>query len=55
MSKRFRKLAHSLYECNYHMVCCPKYRYRLLQDEVASYGEREMYRLSSQKDGVKII
>ena len=55
MSKRFKKLAHSLYECKYRVVCCPKCRYRILEDEVASYGEQEIYRLSSQRDGVEVI
>lgn len=55
MSKRFRKLAHSLYECKYHVVFCPKYRYRMLKDEVAKFVEQEIYRLCSQKDGVEVI
>ena len=55
MSKRFRKLAHSLYECKYHVVYCPKYRYRILKDEVASYVEQEIYWLCSQKDGLEVI
>lgn len=55
MSKRFRKLAHSLYECKYHAVFCPKYRYRILKEEIASFVEQEIYRLCSQKDGVEVI
>ncbi len=55
MSKRFRKLSHSLYECKYHIVFCPKYRYRILQDEVAEYVKQEIYRLARQKDGVEIL
>ena len=35
MSKRFRKLSHTLYECKYHVGFCPKYRYPLLKDAVA--------------------
>ncbi len=55
MSKRFRKLAYSLYECKYHAVFCPKYRYRILKDEGASYVEQEIYRLCLQRDGVEVI
>ncbi len=33
MSERFRKLSHSIYECKYHIVFCPKYRYRIFTDE----------------------
>ena len=55
MSKRFRKLAHSLYECKYHVVFCPKYRYRLLKDEIAQYVEQLIYQLCGQKGGVEVI
>lgn len=55
MSKRFRKLSHSLYECKYHIVFCPKYRYRIFTDDVARYTEQEIKRLLGQKEGVEII
>ena len=31
---RFKKLAHATYECKYHIVWCPKYRFRVLTGEV---------------------
>jgi putative transposase len=52
MSKRVRKLAHSLYECKYHVVFCPKYRYRILKDEVAEYVRQPIYQLVKQQEGV---
>ena len=55
MSKRFRKLAHSLYECKYHIVFCPKYRYRILQDEVGEYVKQQIYQLLRQREGVEVI
>lgn len=55
MARQFRKLAHSLYECKYHIVFCPKYRYKILQNEVSKYVEQQIYRLSNQKDGVEIL
>jgi putative transposase len=55
MSKRFRKLAHLLYECKYHIVFCPKYRYRMLQDEVSEYVKQQIYRLLGQRDGVEVM
>lgn len=55
MSKRFRKLAHSLYECKYHIVFCPKYRYRILQDEVGEYVKQQIYHLVRQRDGVEVM
>ena len=30
MARQFKKLAHSLYECKYHVVFCPKYRINLV-------------------------
>lgn len=53
MSKRFRKLAHSLYECKYHIVFCPKYRYRILQDEVGEDVRQQIYALLGQQKGVE--
>lgn len=55
MSKRFRKLSHTIYECKYHLIFCPKYRYRILKDEVGEYVRRQIERLLSQKEGVEII
>ncbi len=55
MARQFKKLAHSLYECKYHVVWCPKYRYKILQEGVASYVKQQIYGLSSQKDGVEVL
>ena len=32
MTQRFKKKSHSLYECKYHIVFCPKYRYRIFKE-----------------------
>lgn len=55
MSKRFRRLSHTIYECKYHLIFCPKYRYPILQGEVRQYAQREIEKLISQKEGVEII
>ena len=55
MTRQFRRLTHSVYECKYHMVFCPKYRYRVLQDEVGEYTKQQIYRLCEQKDGVEVL
>ena len=55
MSKRFRKLSHTIYECKYHLVFCPKYRRRILKDEIKEYVRREIENLLRQKEGVEII
>ena len=54
-NKRFKKLSHTLYECKYHVVFCPKYRHRILVDEVAEYAKQQIYRLLGQKDGVEVM
>ena len=53
--QRFKKLSHSIYECKYHVVFCPKYRHKILEGEVGKYVERLLYRLVEQKDKVEII
>ena len=55
MSREFKKLSHSIYLCKYHIVFCPKYRYRVLRDEVGEYVEREIYNLCRQKSGVEVL
>ena len=49
MTQRFRKLTHSLYECKYHVVFCPKYRFRILKDEIAEYVKQQLYKLCRSK------
>ena len=55
MTRQFKKLAHSLYECKYHIVFCPKYRYKILEGEVREYVTQQIYRLCDQKDGVEVL
>jgi putative transposase len=55
MSKRFKKLSHSLYECKYHIVFCPKYRYRMFSGETADYTQQQIEQLLRQKEGVEVL
>ena len=32
--KQFNKLAHAVWQCKYHVVWCPKYRFRILKGEI---------------------
>ena len=52
MTREFKKLSHTLYQCKYHIVFCPKYRYRVLTGDVETYVRQEIYRLC--KGGSKI-
>jgi putative transposase len=55
MSERFKKLSHTIYECKYHIVMCPKYRYRIFKGEIAEYAKQQMYSLCRQKDMVEVL
>ena len=47
---KYRKLSHTMYKCEYHIVWTPKYRYRILKNELASELQRDLYGLSSMKE-----
>jgi putative transposase len=32
--RQFKRLAHAVWECKYHVVWCPKYRFRILQGQL---------------------
>jgi putative transposase len=55
MTERFRRLSHTLYECKYHIVFCPKYRYRILKNEIGEYSRQQIYQLCKQKEEVEVI
>ncbi len=47
---KYRKLSHTVYKCDYHIVWTPKYRYKVLKNEIASFLNRDIYGLSSMKE-----
>jgi putative transposase len=49
MSK-YRKLAHAIYQCTYHVVWVPKYRYRILTGAVQEAMDRDIRVLCGWKD-----
>ena len=55
MTREFKKLSHTLYQCKYNIVFCPKYRYRILTGDVGAYVTQEIYRLCTQKDGIEVL
>ena len=55
MKNRFKKLSHTIYECKYHIVMCPKYRHRIFKDDVAEYAKQQLYSLCRQKDLVEVL
>jgi putative transposase len=63
---RFRKLSHTLWHCQYHIVWTPKYRLRILESEVGqevsscvrAFSEQkkcEINQLNVQTDHVHIV
>ena len=55
MSKRFKKLSHTIYECKYHFAICPKYRFRIFKGERAEYIKQQTYILCHQKELTEIL
>ena len=53
--KRFKRLSHSIYECKYHIVFCPKYRYRIFMDDIAEYARQQIYQLCRQKELLEVL
>ena len=49
MSK-YRKLSHTFYKCDYHIVWTPKYRFRILNGDISSQLSRDIHALSLMKD-----
>jgi putative transposase len=39
---KWKKAAHVVYQCSYHLVWTPKYRYRILQGEIKEYIEKKI-------------
>ena len=51
---RFRKLSHSIWHCQYHIVFVPKYRFRILTGPVAGEVSR-CIRAFSERNGGEIV
>ena len=63
---KWKKQSHVVYQCGYHMVWCPKYRYRILKGEVGKFVETtvrslcewkkvEILELNVQEDHVHMV
>ena len=46
---QFKKLAHVIWECKYHLVWCPKYRYKVLDTGVRRTVDESLESLCSWK------
>ena len=52
---RFKKLSHTIYECKYHVVICPKYWHRIFKGEIGEYARQEIYVLCKQKELLEVL
>ena len=63
---RFRKLSQTVWHCQYHIVWCPKYRFRVLQGDIkkevedcirtfTSVQKCELIELNVQADHVHLL
>jgi len=51
---RFRKLSHTIWHCQYHLVWVPKYRHRILLGEIAN-EVAECIKAFSEQKGIEIL
>ena len=48
--KDFKKLAHAVWKCKYHLVWCPKYRFRILKGDIGKSVREILKQLCKWKD-----
>ena len=63
---RFNKLAHAIWQCKYHIVWCPKYRFRILKGaaeksvkeiihELCEWKKLDILEMSIQEDHIHLV
>jgi len=51
---KYRKLTHTIYCCEYHIVWTPKYRFRVLEGKIKTFVEQKINQISKWY-GVEVI
>lgn len=51
----FNKLSHTLWCCQYHIVFCTKYRYRVLNGKIEEFVRNQIYKLVGYKKEANIL
>ena len=46
---KWKKVSHVVYQCSYHIVWCPKYRFRIMKGQVGKYLEQRIESLCEWK------
>ncbi len=54
MGTQYKRLSHSVWLCKYHIIFCPKYRYKILEGKAEVFVRNNLYRLCGQKDQLTI-
>ena len=54
MKNKYKRLSHTVWMCTYHVVFCPKYRYKVLEGELEVLVRNEIYKLCGYKDNVEV-
>ena len=52
--KDFKKLAHAVWKCKYHLVWCPKYRFRILKGDIGK-SVRDILKQLCEWKGIEIL
>ena len=52
--KDFKKLAHAVWKCKYHLVWCPKYRFRILKGDIGE-SVRDILKQLCEWKGIEIL
>jgi putative transposase len=52
--KDFKKLAHAVWKCKYHLVWCPKYRFRILKGDIGK-SVRDIVKQLCEWKGIEIL
>lgn len=55
MSKQFNKLSHTIWQCRYHVVFCPKGRFKILKGRVEEHVRNQVYWLCQRKDKIRVV
>ena len=55
MKSQYKRLSHTVWLCTYHIVFCPKYRYKVLEGKAEILVRNYFYKLCGQKDQVTIV
>ena len=51
---KYNRLSHSIWLCKYHIVFCPKYRYKIIEGNKEVFIRNQLYTLCSRKDQVTV-